>query len=238
MFIGVEQLEVRRFLSANHGVGHAHGHAKPEDHSGHGKGHAATPPAHNAVVMHGRNLQVKGSGGDDVVSVVPNADDPTKVDVSFNGTVSTFSLTRIKQLQVDLKAGNDTLTVDPSLTFKLHASGGDGDDNLSAGGGQSKLMGGSGDDVLVGGPLNDALNGGSGNDMLDGGDGHDRLDGKSGTDSVTGGDGSDHFAGDDDASEKLDVTSDDHDKSHTSDDDQDGSSGDTTDTPTDPVTAV
>jgi Ca2+-binding RTX toxin-like protein len=211
MFNFVEPLENRRLLSAGHGHGHAPAHDTP-----HGNGHAPkppkvhVPPGKQAVALHGRNLMIKGTSGDDVVTVAPDAADPTLVDVTFNGVTSMFSMSRIKRIQADLKAGNDTMTVDPAITIRTDIHGGDGNDTLAAGSGKSKLMGGAGDDNLTGGSANDMLLGGDGADSLNGGDGDDKLDGGDGVDSITGGSGSDHFTSHDSESEKMDVGTDDN----------------------------
>ncbi|GIW87987.1 MAG: hypothetical protein KatS3mg108_2311 [Isosphaeraceae bacterium] len=72
-------------------------------------------------------------------------------------------------------AGNDTITVDPSVTLALILDGGPGRDTLT---------GGSGPDFLIGGDGNDILDGGPGDDQLDGGLGSDRwrFQGTSGAD--------------------------------------------------------
>lgn len=84
---------------------------------------------------------------------------------------------------VRLGAGDDVverqydvlLESDLMCTERLRASGGGGDDRLSAGRGPAVLTGGSGADVLRGGHDSDRLVGGAGRDRADGRSGRDRC---------------------------------------------------------------
>jgi hypothetical protein len=74
-------------------------------------------------------------------------------------------------------AGNDTISVNPSISIDCVLFGGDGDDWLTGGGAN---------DVLVGGKGNDHLCAGGGRDILIGGKGADRLYGRSADDLLIG----------------------------------------------------
>lgn len=87
--------------------------------------------------------------------------------------------------------------------------GGAGNDLLAGGLGDDLLLGGAGDDSLLGDLGNDRLYGQAGTDALEGGDDADHLNGGDGTDFLLGGSGADTFASTDDASEVLDLTSED-----------------------------
>ncbi len=90
--------------------------------------------------------------------------------------------------------GNDIITIDASVTKRVIAIGGDGDDTLDASSalGAVVLIGGSGDDTLLGGSGDDLLIAGSGNNILVGGEGNNRLEG-GGNDSMYGGSGNDYY---------------------------------------------
>jgi len=111
-------------------------------------------------------LQITGSAGDDVVTVL---DTGIAVDtpVVFSG-------------------GDGDDRFDASLAVgRVDLTGNSGSDTLIGGAGNDKLTGGSQADELVGGPGDDSLNGTGGTgDTLDGGDGNDTLNGGSGNDLI------------------------------------------------------
>jgi Ca2+-binding RTX toxin-like protein len=87
-------------------------------------------------------------------------------------------------------------------TAGLHATGNDGNNEISGNVSANTLKGGKGNDLLIGnnghdrleGYLgNDDLRGGNGNDALFGGGGNDTLDGQAGTDTLTGAAGNDLY---------------------------------------------
>ena len=67
-------------------------------------------------------------------------------------------------LAVNGKLGNDSITIDSSVTVPTTLIGDAGNDTLIASSGNTSLNGGAGNDSLVGGSGNDILLGGDGND--------------------------------------------------------------------------
>ena len=106
-------------------------------------------------------------------------------------------------LFINLGAGNDSVDA-TALHFRVHVSGGDGNDLIVGGSaadllagdaGNDTLIGAGGDDLMLGGDGNDTLRGGSGNDSLDGGTGNDLVLGQGGGDLLLGGAGNDTVDG-------------------------------------------
>ena len=129
----------------------------------------------------------------------------TNLDDSITVTNSGVTIDRIGTFNVDITsvaaivvygfAGNDTITIDPSVTKSATIYGGAGNDTLSGGSVDDVLNGDDGDDTLFGNAGNDTLNGGDGADVLYGGDDADTLNGGDGNDFLDGGDGSDQLDG-------------------------------------------
>jgi uncharacterized repeat protein (TIGR01451 family) len=67
------------------------------------------------------------------------------------------------------RAGNDTISVSPTISLPAFLYGGPGNDFLSGGSGNNVLVGGDGNDVLVGNGAHNILIGGSGTDRLNNG---------------------------------------------------------------------
>lgn len=101
-------------------------------------------------------LEINGTDAADIVTVALNVD-PTMVDVTVNGTISSFALADFTRLEIKLGAGDDVATVGAGITFKVVLLGGEGIDSLT---------GGSGDDLLDGGPGIDTMTGGTGADRF------------------------------------------------------------------------
>jgi hypothetical protein len=127
-------------------------------------------------------LILTGTDGDDVYTL--GADGSGLRYLVQNGTSYDLeayfghdTFVRFTRIQVNLLAGNDRITIDPSVALPAEIDGGDGNDILT---------GGSGDDVINGGPGDDAINGGEGNDELTSGGGSDALDGGPGADTTDG----------------------------------------------------
>jgi Ca2+-binding RTX toxin-like protein len=186
MFQPFESLEIRRLLSAgHHHVGHGHHHG---------------PPAFAAI--HSGILKVEGTRFADTINVAVDSTDPTKLDVTMNGTMVQFNLADVHRMMLVAGKGNDVVTVDPNVTFNCKLIGNSGDDSLS---------GGSGDDVILGGGGNDTCSGNAGNDVVIGGGGT--------ADSVSGGAGADTFSSGDSDSEKTDFNAGEGDTNAALDDD-------------------
>ncbi len=124
--------------------------------------------------------------------------------VTRNGKTQTIAAMKdVKQINISLGDGNDTLTVGPGIFGVFCESGlgndtltgGDGNDTLTGGGGKDLLIGGAGDDRLNGLTSPDQLLGGDGNDRLYGGDGNDVMDGGGGVDRLFGGNNDDSLIG-------------------------------------------
>jgi RTX calcium-binding nonapeptide repeat (4 copies)/PKD domain len=120
-------------------------------------------------------LVVGGTNGDDVISFTQNSIGRIKA-VLDGVLLGTFAPTG--HIIAYGGGGNNTITVDPSITTSAILYGGSGKD---------VLQGGSGDDVLIGRRGNDALFGGAGRDILIGGVGADSMDGGTGEDILMGG---------------------------------------------------
>ncbi|MCA9103845.1 MAG: hypothetical protein KDA83_00385 [Planctomycetales bacterium] len=110
------------------------------------------------------------------------------------GAGSQVAATRVKQVAVNGKAGNDRIDVS-SVNRVTRLDGGAGNDTILGGKKGDTIFGGSGNDRLYGRAGNDRIFGGSGNDLLEGGSGNDFLDGQSGKDRIKGGSGNDTLKG-------------------------------------------
>ncbi|MDR7364669.1 Ig-like domain repeat protein, partial [Nocardioides marmoribigeumensis] len=117
----------------------------------------------------GRALVVGGTAGADTITVKPGSSSSALVVRIGNGSPQTF--TGISRVIVLGQAGNDSLTMDRTLTVPRFLYGGDGNDTLN---------GGNATGVQVGGAGNDTLRGGNGRDLLLGGTGADSLSGDNG----------------------------------------------------------
>jgi Ca2+-binding RTX toxin-like protein len=121
-----------------------------------------TPPAATVMLKHavkvaGRNLIIQGTKGSDTIAVSVNADDATKVDVTFNGVTKTVDARRVKRIMVNAKGGDDAVTIDAAVTLRAQVIGGAGNDSLT---------GGSGDDLLIDVEGTNQLTGGAGADRF------------------------------------------------------------------------
>jgi Ca2+-binding RTX toxin-like protein len=141
-------------------------------------------------------LTITGSTVDNQINVRHVGNSWTISDGSWSVT-KTLAVT---SLSVNGKAGNDTITIDSSVTCPATLIGDLGNDTLIASSGNTSLNGGAGDDSLTAGSGNDKLYGAAGNDTLVGGSGNDFIQGGLGNDSMSGGAGvnaldySDHTA--------------------------------------------
>ena len=132
---------------------------------------------------------------------------PSQLRVNMNGIISDLEITatdtesfnafndNILRVNVYGKDGNDTISLDSSMSVRLFGYGGDGHDTLRGGAGADRLYGNSGDDLMFGGSGNDFMDGGSDNDRMYGNNESDRMYGGSGDDLMSGGSGNDRMYG-------------------------------------------
>ena len=106
------------------------------------------------------------------------------LDVSINGKMQSFAAGSVSDIKVNAAGGNDSVTLDSTVTTPATLMGGAGNDTLVAGGGNDSLNGGAGNDSLVAGSGSDSLVGAAGNDSLTCGTGPDSVNGGKGNDSV------------------------------------------------------
>ncbi len=166
-----------------------------------------------SVTLMGNTVAIVGTNAADHVTVAIDATDNTKLDVTLNGSMTSFDIASVTGISGILGKGNDSLIVSeangkisiPATIFggdgNDQITGGSGNDSLDGGAGNDSLSGGAGDDILAGNAGNDSLSGGSGDDQLDGSAGNDSIDGGSDSDSIVGGAGNDKMnggSGDDD----------------------------------------
>jgi Ca2+-binding RTX toxin-like protein len=136
------------------------------------------------------NLVLTGTPGEDRITVELSADGryyeiESATPLEVGGTVCVHpgkraeallcEATAIAGFEINTGAGNDTVTLGPTVPVPATIRGGEGNDVLTGGAGADKLIGGPGDDKLYGGAGNDLLIGGPGNDILVGGPGHNTL---------------------------------------------------------------
>jgi hypothetical protein len=157
-------------------------------------GRLAVPEVEAAVTPDGRLILDVGVGDDQVVI----ADQGDRLQVSVNGTVSSYALDPDAEVVVRGGAGHDRIAAiglagaPPRGSWVL--DGGSGGDLLSAGAGRALLRGGVGADELRGGRGDDRLLGGEGDDVVRGGGGDDRVIGSAGADQLDGDAGDDHVS--------------------------------------------
>jgi hypothetical protein len=158
-------------------------------------------PSGNPITLSaGGILNIRGTQGDDTITVAIDATNSNQLDVFYNDATTplkTFDLTQRSVVRINFNGlkGNDSFTNSTAIASRLN--GGPGNDTLIGGSGNDTIIGGSGDDSLSGGGGNDVLLGGAGNDHIDGGAGNDLIRGDSGNDTISGGDGNDTISGGD-----------------------------------------
>ena len=175
-------------------------------------------PVEASVRLLGNQLVVRGTDGDDRVTVSRHHDKivvNAKFDWGRKGkTKVTFAPSEIDSIRIILQDGDDTADI-KSKNGREHYRGGqqwyetaviegDGDDILrggnyrdiiTGGAGRDYIKGRDGDDVLSGGDGRDWVYGGRGNDVATGGDGRDTLNGGRGHDVLIGGQARDFIIG-------------------------------------------
>jgi uncharacterized repeat protein (TIGR03803 family) len=116
--------------------------------------------------------------------------------VTENGlTPETFTASSVTQIDIQGSSGNDSITIDSSVTLGVSVQGGPGDDTITGGSGNDTLCGGQGNDLIYGDAGDDSIKGGAGDDTLCGGKGNDTLLGGLGNDLLRGGLGNDSLNG-------------------------------------------
>lgn len=146
-------------------------------------------------------LTVTGSEGADTFSASVSSGILNAV---YNGTTSTFDASSVSSISLDAGGGNDSATLDGTVTVSTTLLGGAGNDTISGGGGNDSIGGGldfdllsgnAGNDTVSGGQHGDTLNGNAGNDLIIGGMGLDSLGGGQDNDTLQGGLGNDTLLG-------------------------------------------
>jgi hypothetical protein len=94
-------------------------------------------------------LTVTGTNKSDHISVNVKGKHLT---AKMDSKTKTFTAASVQSVVVDSLAGNDTVTIAPTVTAPATVTGGAGNDTFTAGGGTDVLVGGSGDNILKGGP--------------------------------------------------------------------------------------
>src|SRR5687768_13050410 len=107
----IQKLEERMFLSGS----------GSEDHV------VKTPKS--AIVVKKHHVTLRGTRGDDVMSIVASADGLSAT-VTVNGESKVVSLANLKRFKIMGKAGNDMITV--AADVRVMAHGGKGNDTMTA----------------------------------------------------------------------------------------------------------
>src|SRR4051812_46090240 len=98
-------------------------------------------------------LSVSGTSRSDRIYVYCDPHDVTQLDVKINGVVTTYSVADVKQIYVNLWAGDDyfqTIEGSSRLNVLLYAHGSGGRDTMIGAGEDDAMNGGEGDDQLFG----------------------------------------------------------------------------------------
>lgn len=116
---------------------------------------AATPLAIGVgSYLGGKQLQISGTSGDDRISIQRTS---AGIRITNTGGYSTNYTGTYKSIQIHAGAGNDLVTIDPSLTRSAIIFGDAGDDTLSGGAGNDRIYGGDGNDRTFGNGGDDVL---------------------------------------------------------------------------------
>ena len=149
----------------------------------------------SASLLKGGLLAVRAEGNTASVITVALSEDGTKVNVTENGTTTSFDKSKVKAVRVTGSRLADSITVSGTLGVPTRLFGMGGDDTIVAGNDNTLIHGGEGNDTLTGGSGNDRIHGSSGNDILTGNAGNDLLVGAGGDDTIDGGEGDDILFG-------------------------------------------
>jgi Ca2+-binding RTX toxin-like protein len=146
-----------------------------------------------SITVVGGLVELVGSTGDDVVTVTTPAAGQVRIVSGATGDDRTFNVSQIDSILIRVRAGNDQVTINPSVTLPVEVRGWSGNDTILGGGGNDTLLGGGGNDYLNGRGGNDSLRGQNDDDFLLGGAGDDTLDGQAGSDLLDGGAGTNNL---------------------------------------------
>ncbi len=142
-------------------------------------------PQADQITVHAENLVVLAGGGDDVITIAPDAGLGLIHVLQGGDGNDTLDLSRITDdVSVDLGSGSGG----DSFAFR-HVS----QTGILLLNSIENVTGGSGNDTLIGNNAFNVLNGGAGADTIRGGNGNDTVIGGSGNDILSGGSGDDVF---------------------------------------------
>ncbi len=141
-----------------------------------------------------------GTNGDDAYTVSQDASGDIIVTNDNSGTAYTLpAADAAGGVNIRTHDGDDSITIDPSVTIQLNVHGQGGNDTIDARGvtvGQI-LGGGYGDDTIYGSEERDIIDGHSGDDTISANGGNDEVEGGNGNDTINGGAGDDQLTGQD-----------------------------------------
>jgi Ca2+-binding RTX toxin-like protein len=112
-----------------------------------------------------------------------------------NGTTLRYTASAVKQIILSAGDGNDTITLDASVSVPTSLRGGNGNDSIKGGSGADIIRGDDGIDTLFSGAGNDKVYGSAGDDFINGETGSDRIWGGADNDLLFGGSHSDILYG-------------------------------------------
>ena len=138
-----------------------------------------------AFMEAGGRLVVRGTAGNDTITVSRNPSNSALIRVVMDGRTFDFATKLVKQVRVEAGAGNDLVKSDTSkgaVSAAMFFMGEAGHDTLLSATGDDALIGGADSDVLIAKAGNNYVNGGDGNDKIFAGAGNDTLVGEAGTD--------------------------------------------------------
>jgi hypothetical protein len=138
-----------------------------------------------AFIEAGGRLVVRGTSGNDKISISRNPSNGAQVRVLVNSQAFDFSSKYVTQVRVEAGSGNDFVQSDTSkgsLDAPMFFLGESGNDTLLSTSADDCLIGGGDADVLLAKAGSNYVNGGTGNDRIFAGSGNDTLIGEAGTD--------------------------------------------------------
>jgi hypothetical protein len=185
-----ESLEPRQLMSVAPVVGHhhrKHRHPKHNNQSNNTAINVVIPPVPAStplsVQMNGSTLEIDGTAGSDQISLSQNG----STFAVNNGSWSILLTGYFSKIVVRGNGGNDSVTIDASVTENADIYGGVGNDSITGGSGNDRIFAGAGNNYVNAGAGNDTIVAiGSASDALTGGAGTDSFwfDNKS-TETVT-----------------------------------------------------